>query len=469
MSGRMVLPRCLAGAAVVWAVAGCLEEKSFPLRHQDVVWITPPAEVAEGDGHDLSARQWVVHAHGELQRLLPPKGRTALVTEDLSDGHGHAVDVYARLDKPKEHLKLLFKNFNALVHSTQAAAPGYAIETPAPPWAGFEDVWIPVAEGVELCGRLGFAREAGRIRRADCIILLPGIWGDNGVLRSRDLAMALRDEGLHVLSLEIRGHGQTEARFPDLYYTFGVLEAMDLLRVADWLEDSYPEIRGTGVIGFCWGSNIALLATWLDACGGRHPAIADTVARHLGPITPRPRFTAGILAFSTVVDWESIIEQAEQPARWSKNPPIHALQRVVRDRMRLKKHPEDSGNLRRLIEYEFAASSLTAEFPIMDGYRYLRFVSHRDLPWDNKLDAIRVPVVLVHAVNDPFTMAQAVADLLATSDNPNVAGLILRGGGHIGFWPYNQAYSYSLILNFFDPLRGVQGRADRDKQAPSPS
>jgi hypothetical protein len=143
----MALSRCLAGAAIAVAVTGCLAEKSVPLRHQDVVWITPPAEVAEGDGHDLSARQWVVHAHGELQRLLPPKGRTALVTEDLGDGHGHAVDVYAQLDKPKEHLKLLFKNFNALVHSTQAAAPGYAIESPAPPWAGFEDVWIPWPRG----------------------------------------------------------------------------------------------------------------------------------------------------------------------------------------------------------------------------------------------------------------------------------------------------------------------------------
>ncbi len=452
---------------MVIALTGCLEEKSFPLRQQDLVWIDPPTEAAQGDGQELSTRQWLTHAHDALQGLLPSKGRKVLTTEDLSDEQGHPVDVYARLGRPRAHLKRLFQNFSALVHSTQAAAPGYAIETPAPPWPGFEDVWIPVGDGVELCGRVGFAEDGGRIRRADCIILLPGIWGDNGVLRSRDLAMALRTMGYHVLSLEIRGHGQTEARFPEVYYTFGVLETLDLLRVADWLEDSFPQVSGTGLLGFCWGANIAVLAAWLDGCGGQHPAVTKVVAGHLGSVPPRRRFTAGVLAFSTVLDWEDIIEQAEHPVRWSADPAIHALQRVVKERTCRKQHPEVSGNLRRLIDHEFAASSLTPGFPMMDGYRFLRFVPHRDLPWDNKLDVIRVPVVLIHGVNDPFTMAQAVADLVATSENSNVAGLILRGGGHIGFWPYNPAYSYSLILNFFDPRRGPRAGADQARPVPS--
>ena len=44
---------------------------------------------------------------------------------------------------------------------------------------------------------------------------------------------------------------------------------------------------------------------------------------------------------------------------------------------------------------------------------------------------------------------------MSLTENPNVAALILRGGGHIGYFPYNKAYTYSLIVNFFDPERGA--------------
>ena len=51
--------------------------------------------------------------------------------------------------------------------------------------------------------------------------------------------------------------------------------------------------------------------------------------------------------------------------------------------------------------------------------------------------------------------ADDLADLIAVTPNPNVAGVILDGGGHIGFIPYNRAYTYSLIVNFFDPTVGA--------------
>ena len=62
---------------------------------------------------------------------------------------------------------------------------------------------------------------------------------------------------------------------------------------------------------------------------------------------------------------------------------------------------------------------------------------------------------MVTAVNDPFLSARDLPDLVATVDNPLVAGLLLRGGGHIGFGPYNPRYFYSLIMSFFDPEAGA--------------
>lgn len=443
-------------------LCGCLNEKSFPLHEAELVHLTPPATAlasTTAPPASISTRQWTVGAHSQLRDLLPAKGRNALTIELMRGPDGEAVDVYQAMDKPKMHLGLICKNFNALVHSTQAAAPGYFIDAPASAWQGFETVWIPVADEVQLCGRLGWARSDDQTASADCIILLPGIWGDNGVLRTRDLAFALRELGFHVLALELRGHGQTEARYPEVHFTFGVQESYDLLQVSEWLEDHYPAIRGTGLLGFCWGSNVAILAAWLDGCGGRHPAISPRLAARMPAVSPRPHFTAGVLGFSTVVDWERVVDQSDRPHVLIAEPAAHAMENVNLDRMIYKEHPERSGNLRRLINYEFAASSLTASYAIADARRFLRFVPYRHFPRDDKLGSIRVPTLIVHAVNDPFTYAQAVADLLVSAENPLVAGLITRGGGHIGFFPYNPSYSYSLIANFFDPRVGAAALA----------
>ena len=145
-----------------------------------------------------------------------------------------------------------------------------------------------VRAGVDPSGGLcvafraaGFRQGGGRLAllRADCIVLLPGLFGDNGVLRTRDLAIALRDQGFHVLALELRGHGQTDRRYPNVYYTFGVLECQDLLRVSEWLEDSFAHVSRTGLVGVCWGANLGLLTAWFDGRGPDDPSITPELAR----------------------------------------------------------------------------------------------------------------------------------------------------------------------------------------------
>ncbi len=68
-----------------------------------------------------------------------------------------------------------------------------------------------------------------------------------------------------------------------------------------------------------------------------------------------------------------------------------------------------------------------------------------------------MPTLIVHSVNDPLQTAQEVADLMAETSNPNVAALMLPGGGHIGFQAWARRYFYNLIINFFDPRTGPAG------------
>jgi len=417
---------------------------------------------------DFSLRQWLISAHRQLEHLLPERGRRVLLTDQMADPNGQPTDVYEYFGRPPWTLNKLTKNWHGMVHTAQAVSRAEAVDQPAPPWPGFRTVWIPVAPGVRLHGRLALADgpDSNPVP-ADCIVLIPGFLGDNAVKRTRDLALALHGRGFHVLAVELRGHGRVEHYFPRIYYNFGVIGTQDLLRVSEWLQDTYQVIQKTGLIGFCWGANHAMVAAWYDGCPPNHPSITHAVAEHLDPPSARSHYTAGVMAFSPVLRWEELMDRADVPqeSMW-QDPSMYFFQQVIKSRMRRKGHPEVSGSLRHLIDYEFARSEFGPSFPILDAYRFLRFLPYCDRPDGDKLECSRVPVLMISAVNDPFLSAQDLADLTARTENPLVASIILRGGGHIGFAPYNPAYFYSLILNFFDPRNGAAVACGNPRPAP---
>jgi pimeloyl-ACP methyl ester carboxylesterase len=112
--------------------------------------------------------------------------------------------------------------------------------------------------------------------------------------------------------------------------------------------------------------------------------------------------------------------------------------------------PEPSGSLRRLIEFELAHSPTHYAEGTNDMIHFMRLLAYGALPDGEKLAEVRMPLLLIHGANDPLSKAQDVADILAKTANPNVAAVVLPGGGHIGFAAYAKAYYYSLIMNFFD-------------------
>jgi predicted alpha/beta-fold hydrolase len=452
------LHRVIVTALVVLTptIAGCFSERSFVMRPEDYV----PAPAVNSSALPAGdTRAWLAHAHQTLRHTLPYDDEPALTTEQLVDPAGNPVDVYAHFGRCPEYSNSIFLNFFGLMDTAQASGAEAAIENPAAPWPGFEDVWAPINDRLQLSGRLGLARGAdGEPLVADCIIVLPGLLGDLAVKRSRDLARALVDAGHHVLALELRGFGQTERRFPDVYYTFGVLETGDLLAVDEWLQQR-PYVRGTGLIGFCWGANHVLLAAWEDGREEDHPGVAPELRKRLRPRDGRRHFTSGVLAFSPTLDFEPIVEVLRQEWPAADEPVLCTLQDGVRDRMRRKRHPEINGDLGRLIQFEFARSELTYPHAVRDGYDYLRFLPYRGKPAGDKLESARVPVLIVHGSNDPLASPQAVADLIASTENRNVAAVVLDGGGHVGFAPYDRSYFYSLVLNFFDPRAGPATRS----------
>lgn len=471
-SGRLhpgrLLPWGVVALLLLTLTGGCFSERSFPMRSDDLVRIDTPARgnpnALAASAAPQSTRQWLRSAHPRLEHFLPRQDRPVLLTEGMTDSTGRPIDVYRFFDRDIRKMQGLTTNWWALQHTAQAIEKGYAIENAPELWPGFRSVWIPVAPGVELHGFLGFAERDGRPIEADCIVILPGLYGDNGAKRNRDLSLALRNSGFHVLSLELRGHGQVEARHAHIYYNYGVMETQDLLNVSEWLQDSFPHVRETGLIGFCWGANQALLCAWYDGRTEDDPSISPELARMLRPPAERVHFAAGVMAFSPVLRWEVFLDRMETPKSVWMDPSPALFQDSVKDRMRRKRFPEVSGNLRNCIAYEFEHSGWLKHFPLEDGYRFLRLMDYRGNWAGDKLESARIPALIVHSINDPLQNAQDVADFMAETSNPRVAALMLPGGGHIGLQAYARGYYYSLIVNFFDPKTGAAAGMPRESR-----
>jgi len=426
---------------------GCFfSEHSFPLE--------PGGATRAGTPANLPARQWLVNAHEKLKYLLPRHHKPTLLTDELSDPSCRPVDLVARYSLKPDKLESMFVNFLGLSYSAQVTGAD-AGNTPAPKWPGFIDIWVPINADLKLAGRLGMARGAdGKVISADCIVLLPGLCGGNNVIRQRDLAVALKANGLHVLAVETRGQGQTAVRYPNVACTWGIFESSDLLVVSDWLE-AKPNVRRTGLIGFSWGGSHALLTAWAEGQPARHLSIAPQIAKVLPKLPKGRRYRAGVLVFSPVLDLEVLTEKLATPQPYLIHPVRAGLQKTIRNWKTLRGFPNPTGALHDVIR----CRQLDYEGSYEDQVRFVRFLPYKGKPAGDKFANIRVPLLIVHGADDPIAPVQTVANLTTGLKNPNVATIILPSGGHIGFAPYAKSWFYSMVLSFFDPTKGPKGQA----------
>ncbi len=444
----------ILAAALLAALAagGCaFSERAFPMRPGDVVRIEPTGPLTS---LRTDTRTWVAHAADTLAPLLDEGDPPALATDALIGRDGTPVDVFAFYGVDPDRRQQLLGNWNGIKQTAQGAGKNRDIEDVPPDWPGFEQVWIPVGEGVQLSARLGLHHGPdGRVDRADCIVIQPGFFGDNNIQRTRDMSDAFLSQGFHVLALEFRGHGRTEARYPDVPYSFGVSEAADLLAVAEWLE-SQRYVHRTGLVGFSWGANTALLAGWWDARSPGDNDVGRQLAARMPPSDGRTHYRAGIVVFSPVLRFEDFMLRLEEPISYLADPVYAKLQSMCVQRAERKGYPDTSGSLAKLVENERARGRMNYPGAPEEGIAFLRLLPARPGDKSPKLAKIRVPVLVVQAANDPIGPAQEVAELAAATDNPNIAALILPQGGHVGVQAYSRAYFYSLLLNFFDAAAG---------------
>lgn len=459
LASSTICPRITIALLAIVAIPqfGCFHERSFTLDLNRIEYVSDARAIGP-----RNTREWVSLVHSRLEHLLPYEDRQtpALLTETLLDANGKPVDVLKYFKKNKAYLHTFIGNLSGISQTAQVTGNSHCMDEPAPPWDGFEDIWIPISESLQLSTRIGWARRDGRIIDSDCIILLPGLLGDNMRKRAKDIGQMLVEAGHHVVSLEFRGHGQTEAKYPDVAYNFGTIEAGDLVTVAEWLE-SQPHVTATGVVSFSWSANLSLLAAWENTRADDHPSVSPRLKPFLRPRSKKTYFESGIFAISPVLDLEHIVDSLDTTWSMSQNPVLNAVQGTINRRAERRCYASVNGSLRRLIQCEFARSPISYPEAMADGFDYLRFLPYKGRPSGHKMQDAKVPILILHSASDPLAYAQEIADFFGEISNPNVAGIVLKGGGHDGFAAHSKRYFYSLMLNFFHPEYGARQARSR--------
>jgi predicted alpha/beta-fold hydrolase len=477
-----VIVGCFAGLALT----GCLSERSFPMRPDRVVRVAPAAVVETGGGR-LPAREWAERVHAAAKRRLPADDQEALTTPDLAAG-AKVVDVWSRLGIDPATVDSFWGNWRGIEETAQVASPPPAVESghiQRAPWEGFHDVVVPVgpAGSAELFGRIGVPEKSREIP-GSYVIITHGLFGSLDGLDMENQVQALRHAGHHVLALEMRGHGETNCRHPEYIISFGVQETGDLLSAARWLKEQGA--TRVGLVSFSITGYESLLAAWVDgthAVGtpgdfplmrdmlhnvGSWPAPGSPGGRMSGggePVSVRtaadrknePLFNGGMFIVSAPIGLVSLADSFEEARNVLDAPCKATFQGHVQ--ARLKAYGDQPGHsMWDLARSEFRRSKYRAEYAGFEQMRedFLKLVDfHRGTqPWEagvERMENVRVPVLVLSSANDPLGTAQNVADLFARVKNPNVGVIILKEGGHMGFSALSADYYYSLMLNFFDP------------------
>ena len=97
----------------------------------------------------------VLLARRTYEHIEDVDGRGARTTNDGIVVAAFAIDKH--FDIKRHHLQSLIMNIEGITYTAQAASREYHIDKQAPQWPGFEDIWIPVRDGLELSGRIGYA------------------------------------------------------------------------------------------------------------------------------------------------------------------------------------------------------------------------------------------------------------------------------------------------------------------------
>ncbi len=289
-----------------------------------------------------------------------------------------------------------------------------------------ERLELPDGDFVDLDWSLVGAQQAERL-----VIISHGLEGDSGRPYVRGMARALNQAGFDALAWNYRGCGGETNRLLRAYH-LGDTDDLAAVIIHAVTAKSYPELFLTG---FSAGGNVTL--KYLGENAARVPAQVRRAA-----------------VFSVPTDLKA---SSMHISRWQNKVYLRRFMSSLREKMRVKDAHlpgqldlTELNQLRDFPEFDERYTAPLHGFASADDY-YAQAAS------GGYLGGIRIPTLLVNALNDPFLTATcfpreaAAASQFFYLETP-------AGGGHVGFnenGPAGSYYSERRAIDFF--TRAVPG------------
>ncbi len=265
------------------------------------------------------------------------------------------------------------------------------------------------------------------------VVMVHGVGGSSESKYLLRGAIALHRAGFNVVRLNLRGAGLGVATAPSLAHAG--LTADPIAAVEAIAAD--PRTRGVALLGFSLGGHVALrlAGEWGDA--------------------PHPDLRA-VVSISAPVDLEVVSHALE--TRRALPYRAYVLRALIRQaRAFARMHPEKASfdprsfsKMRKVRDFDAAVVAPMHGFSSVSDY-YARASAG---PW---LPRIRVPVLMVHADDDPMVPLASLTPWLKEA-SPAVRFLTSARGGHVGFFGGLTEESWTrtwAIVQTIAFLRGV--------------
>lgn len=235
------------------------------------------------------------------------------------------------------------------------------------------------------------------------VVMLHGLEGSSASHYIRALSRRLAAAGIRSVVMHQRGCSGEPNRLPRFYHAG---ETGDLRHALQHLRDNTPHGR-LFAAGYSLGGN--MLLKWLGEAAGE--SMLD-----------------GAVAVSVPFQLDTGARRLEQGlSRLYQAHLLRSMKRSVALKKRRMAHPVDSDELARCRTFEEIDTCLTAPLHgFLDARDYYRRSSCRRF-----LGAIRTPVLILHASDDPFLTPAAIPG--AGELAPPVTLELSARGGHCGF------------------------------------
>jgi len=272
-----------------------------------------------------------------------------------------------------------------------------------PPEPAYERLELALADGTgdRLVGSLSGLETAAS--NAPLVVLIHGLSGSQDSPYMRTTALQLSGRGYPVLRLNLRGAGLSGATC-GREYNAGL--TADLAQAIAALPNKLKG-RPIAALAFSLGAN--MLLKWLGECGADAPLIA-----------------AG--SVSAPID----LAATSRSMRLRRNRPYQNA--LLRDfsRQCARAGAEITDSERAAIRaardfYEIDTDFIAPRHGFDNADHYYQVCMA--LPY---MAAIRIPTMVIHALNDPIVPSEAYRDY-RWSDNPWLIPELCRDGGHVGF------------------------------------